>query len=110
MYKILAIVGSEVVNGFILAGIEAVHVKSKEEAKQTLMDNLSKNKYGIIIIEEALYEGLDLHLRKTIDKGSLPLVVPLPMEMKWKEGDFSTKSDYIARLIRRIIGYNVKIS
>lgn len=110
MYKILAIVGSEVVNGFILTGIDAVLAKSKEEARQILGDNLSGDKYGIIIIEETLYEGLDLHLKKIIDKGSLPLVVPLPIEMKWREGDFFAKSSYISQLLRKTIGYNVKIS
>ncbi|MDI6785455.1 MAG: V-type ATP synthase subunit F [bacterium] len=110
MYKILAIVGSEVANGFVLAGIDVAHTKSYQEAKNILASNISNDKYGVIIIEETLYENLDLYLKKIIDKGSFPLVVPLPIEMKYREDDHSMKSSYISQLLKRTIGYNIKIN
>ncbi|MBU0599476.1 MAG: V-type ATP synthase subunit F [bacterium] len=110
MYKILAIMESKAIDGFMLTGIEVINTKSRKESEQLLSENLGKGKYGIIIIEEDLYEDLSLSLKKVIEKGDLPVVIPLPLNMEWREKDHLFKSNYISQLLRKTIGYEIKIN
>lgn len=93
--------------GFNLAGIEVKEVKENEDVTAILNDIIKTGDYGLIAIEEGLLLKVDEGILKRIRKTGIPVIVPINTPKSW-HGEAETES-YITRLIRRAIGYQVKI-
>lgn len=91
------------VNCFKIAGLSDVFsVDDAKEAEKHLFSILEKNEQGIILVSEYLLNKLQL-----LDKIAVPhrpLIIPIPD----LQGSKSLKTDFIAELIKRKTGIEVK--
>ena len=105
MKKIVFITTRDAEYGFNLAGITQ-HAVDASETGEELDRVMAEPDNGLIIIDERLVKGdIDEHLREReqVWNGIL-LVLPSP-EIVPAEAE-----DYAARLIRRAIGYHVRLN
>jgi len=102
------IADADSVVGFRLAGVEAVAAGSPEEAERLLRQCLAEGCASLILIQQSFLEAFSEGTRRTLEKLSVPLVIPLPLASVWSREEPS--QDYILSLIRRSIGYRMKIT
>ncbi len=93
--------------GFQLAGVEVYNAGSAAEAEATLCNLILDKDVGIIAINEDFLDGLSERVKKRIEGSSHPIVFPFPSIKRWEEA--APSEEYVARLIRRAIGYHLKI-
>jgi vacuolar-type H+-ATPase subunit F/Vma7 len=109
LFKILAIVEREVSRGFRFSGVDIKVAESSEHAKKLLLETMGKKDYGIVIIDEGYLKSFDEPTKKMIEDSSSPLIVPVPLEMKWHKNNKKREDSYVREMIRRAIGYRIKI-
>ncbi len=109
MLKVLAISEKELARGFALAGIETRVVSDARQACEAVAETISSGEYGIIIMDEKLSCGLDKHVTKALSQGNGPMLVSIPGELRWRDTETLPHDEYVARLIRRAIGYQLNI-
>jgi vacuolar-type H+-ATPase subunit F/Vma7 len=95
--------------GFGLAGVHLVPCANSEEAVAAVQSLLENRDQGIVIVEEELIADIDPHVKAELLKRPVPLVVPIPGELIWKNTDEVPRDDLIARLIRQAVGYQLNI-
>ncbi len=104
MKKVIFLTPPDVKYGFSLSGVSQ-HVVETDEAEETLKKLMAEAENGLVIIEERLISGMAedrLRELENIWHGIL-LVFPSPVK------PLSEVEDYAARLIRRAIGYHVRL-
>ncbi|HET6415108.1 MAG TPA: V-type ATP synthase subunit F [Polyangiales bacterium] len=92
--------------GFALAGVPVFQASDGAEAARQIQHATDEAKAGVIIIDEPLYRELTEDLRRTLERSTLPLVIPVPGP------DWTTESsahEYIVEILRRAIGYRVRL-
>jgi V/A-type H+-transporting ATPase subunit F len=102
--KIVFITPKDAEYGFGLAGVKQYAV-SEEDAEETLRKALEEPEAGVIVIDERLTKGInDEEIREMEDKWyGVLLILPAP------EKPVVEIEDYALRLIRRAIGYHVRL-
>lgn len=96
----------EVAPGFRLAGLEPIEARPGIEGTTRLADLRSRPEVGVVLLEESLYDGLsELELR-ALEREARPLVVPFPGPV-WAPPP--SPEEYVVELLRRAIGYRVKL-
>ncbi len=104
----LIVIGPEdMIKGFRLAGFEVMEVSPDTDATSLVEKLAEEGKYTIIFMEDSLFNSIQDELMRRIRKKGLPVVVPLSVSAGWKEG--LREESPVARLIRRAIGYHIKI-
>jgi len=109
LLKVLAISEKELARGFALAGIETLSVADAKQASRALEKVISDGQYGIVIMDEKLSSGLDKQVTTTLSRSDGPLLVSIPAELRWHDTEKLPHDDYVARLIRRAVGYQLNI-
>jgi vacuolar-type H+-ATPase subunit F/Vma7 len=109
LLKVLAISEKELAKGFSLAGIETLTVSDAKQASEALVNIISGGKYGIVIMDEKLSSGLDKQVKTALSSGDGPILVSIDGELRWRDTERLPQDDYVARLIRRAIGYQLNI-
>lgn len=109
MLKVLAISDKELARGFALAGIETWAVSDAKQASRALEKIISDGRYGIVIMDEKLSSGLDKHVTTALSRSDRPMLVSIPAELRWHDTEKLPHDDYVARLIRRAVGYQLNI-
>ena len=107
--KVLAISEKELARGFALAGIETWIVSDARQASEAVAETISSGEYGIVIMDEKLSSGLDKQVRAALSRGNGPMLVSIPAELRWCDTEKLPHDDYVARLIRRAVGYQLNI-
>jgi vacuolar-type H+-ATPase subunit F/Vma7 len=107
--RILALVRPDFGAGFALTGIEVARIGDARELRTALSAAVGGKTYGMVIVEEELMAGLDEHERADFAGVSVPLVIEVPGALVWKEAAEAPAEDYVARLIRRAVGYQLNI-
>jgi V/A-type H+/Na+-transporting ATPase subunit F len=107
--KVLAISEKELAGGFALAGVETWSVSDAKEASEALTQAISNGEYGIVIMDEMLLSELDKQVLKDLSRGHGPLLVSIPAELRWRDTETLPRDDYVARLIRRAVGYQLNV-
>ena len=104
MKKIVFITPKDAEYGFSLAGVTQYAVTEKE-AEDTLKRALEEPEAGVIVIDERLTKGInDERMREMEEKWyGVLLILPAP------EKAVVEMEDYALRLIRRAIGYHVRL-
>lgn len=105
MFNVLVITDQEIGTGFRLAGMEVLEASSPSEAETLLRECMSDGDYGMILINEAYLSQLDLKTKSLIEESTIPLVIPIPLKMKWEFEE--SKSEYLNDIIKRSIGYQI---
>jgi V/A-type H+/Na+-transporting ATPase subunit F len=109
LYRVLAITREDLGAGFALAGVEVTRAPTPEEARTALAGALQGGGYGVVILEQELLSGMDEETRAEALASTVPLVIAIPGEMRWRETEEAPADDYVARLIRRAVGYQLNI-
>jgi V/A-type H+-transporting ATPase subunit F len=105
MKKIVFLTPCDALLGFSLAGIEQ-HTVDPSEAAQELETVLAGTDNGLVIVDERLMKGAveDLIREREHTWDGILLVLPSPEKLP------PEVEDYAARLIRRAIGYHVRLN
>ena len=99
-YDVCAVCRPEVAPGFLLAGIAAIDQVDRVEA------HLSAHRVGVLLVEEDLYPLLPETLRLRLNTRAVPMMVLFPAPSF--EGERAGEA-YIVELLRRAIGYRVRL-
>ena len=104
MTRIVFITPEETPYGFAIAGFEQLMVDAGS-AEEKLQQTAGEDDVGVIIVDERLLEMIDEEsLHKLHEQWSgILLVLPTPA------GVVPVEEDYLQRLIRRALGYHVRI-
>jgi len=94
--------------GFPLAGVP-VEVAGRSTAKEAILAAASARDCGILIVDEELFGCLAERERESLLQGTVPLLVLLPGDLTWGEGEAVGTDEYVAALIRRAVGYQLNI-
>lgn len=90
--------------GFSLAGIKHYAVEDAI-AEETLRRAVSAGNTGLVIVDERVMKALDEERLREIQRGWAGIVLILPSP----ERQDASGEDYAMRLIRRAIGYHVRV-
>lgn len=104
MYKFVVVTDPDTAPGFRLAGVDVVEASSVEEAKKIIPSLLFKDDTGIVAVNEDFMASLDEKLMERIEKTHRPIIIPIPSRIRQID-----RTDYIERLLRRAIGYNIVV-
>jgi len=105
MKKIIFLTPPDAEPGFSLAGILHQAV-APAEARDALFDATADPDAGLVILDERLLEEVDEERLRELEKDWHGIVLVLPSP----ERPPPEKEDYAARLIRRAIGYHVRLN
>ena len=99
--------GPEFCAGFALAGIETLLVT--ELTEQDVFNRvLAREDLALVILDEQWSESLERARPDTL-KAALPIVIPVPAQMRWRDVEQPGEDQYIATLIRQAVGYQLDI-
>lgn len=102
------IADADSVVGFRLAGVDAVAAGCAEEAERLLRACIAEGCASLVLVNQSFLDRFSEATRRTIEKLSLPLIIPIPISPTWWKEEPS--QDYVLSLIRRAIGYQMKIT
>ena len=104
MKKVVFITPPDADPGFRLAGIDQ-RIAEKHELEDRLLKTVSDPEYALIVIDERLIAGIDdLRLREIEHSwAGIMIILPSPFAAP------AELEDYAAKLIRRAIGYHVRL-
>lgn len=107
MGSVIALVDEETGLGFRLAGIAAHAVDTPEALAGRAASLLDDPEARIVLVDEALFRQLPETLLRRLESHEAPVFVPVPV-FRGRRGAAASE-DYIARLMRRAIGYQIRI-
>jgi vacuolar-type H+-ATPase subunit F/Vma7 len=107
MNKVLVITYEDVAVGFKLAGVDVMTPRNDEDLSGLFESCIKNNEYGLVAVEESFLSRLHEGTRKKLDRAGKPIVVPISTPRKWAR--IEEADTYMARLIRKAIGYQIKI-
>ena len=107
MYKLIVLTDPDNADGFRLAGVDVEVVDSDDKVRERLNRLLDDESSGIIAVNEHMMAAIDERTQKKIDSIYRPLVISLPLREKLAIGD--DHRAYLARLIRRAIGFDITL-
>lgn len=92
--------------GFALAGVHVVEAKDAQDALREITRLIDTSHPGVVIIEERLFGALPPESQRGFGKVVQPVVIPVPSP-DWTEA--SKAHEYIVDILRRAIGYRVRL-
>jgi len=92
--------------GFRLAGLRPRVAEHRDQARALLTDMLEDRKWGVILVQENLMPDLESLSRHRADSG-LPVLVPVPAPSRERQP--GEAEAYVAELLRRAVGYRVRL-
>jgi vacuolar-type H+-ATPase subunit F/Vma7 len=104
MKKIAFITPPDASYGFGLSGVPQQTVKA-DEMEDTLQRMMAEPGNGLVIIDERLLQGMTEERLRELEQEWHGILLILPSPVKPP----ADVEDYAARLIRRAIGYHVRI-
>jgi vacuolar-type H+-ATPase subunit F/Vma7 len=107
MAEFLVIVGRDTAPGFRLGGFNCMEVEEGEDISSLLEGIQKEGRYGLICIEERFLREVSGEIMRRIRKAGLPIIVPINIPKAWGEGE--PEESPMVRLIRRAIGYHIKL-
>jgi len=107
MGNIVALVDEETALGFRLAGVGARPTDTPEELRRWAESLLVDREVRLVLLDESLFRQLPDRLRRKLEDSRSPVFVPIPV-LRLPKGAVKPE-DYVAWLMRRAIGYHIKI-
>jgi len=104
--RLVAISSSGLSAGFDLAGVPVFEATDSVDAARQIDRLLDEADTSVLIIDEPLFRGLPEDLRRSLQRNAFPVVIPVPGPDWTKE---STAHEYIVEILRRAIGYRVRL-
>lgn len=106
MYKVVVVTDPESADGFRLSGVEVIEVEEGEKARVKLGELLDDDTIGVIAFSSEFTSFIDERTQQKIDRIYRPIVVPIPSK---KKVSVVGRADYLRGLIRRAIGFEIKL-
>jgi vacuolar-type H+-ATPase subunit F/Vma7 len=104
--RLLIIAGPGQGAGFALAGVPVHEAATAEDAAREIERLSNLPDASVVIIEEPLYEEIPEDVRRGFTRAQTPVVIPVPGP-DWATE--STAHEYIVDILRRAIGYRVRL-
>jgi vacuolar-type H+-ATPase subunit F/Vma7 len=107
MSEILVIGEPEIIEGFALTGARIRPETDPKRAERLVEQLLRSQDTDIVVFTESMFEQIPDKIRTRAEASGRPILVTLPRPAGieiWGEGE-----DLISRIIRRAIGYRLKI-
>ena len=103
----IAVVGDSTVSlGFRLVGLRPQAVDSPRAAATLLTQTVREPEWGVILVQEDLMpEAVAVPAGRS--DGGLPILVPFPGPSRVRPADEA--ETYVAELLRRAVGYRVRL-
>ncbi|MFN8583218.1 MAG: V-type ATP synthase subunit F [Gemmatimonadaceae bacterium] len=93
--------------GFALAGIPVAEVDDVQSTTRLLATLTARSDIGVVLVEQDLLDALAEADRRALLRRATPIVVPFPGPA-WAEVPTSADA-YVLELLRRAIGYRVRL-
>lgn len=105
MKKIVFMTPDDAIFGFRLTGVDH-HVVERGKAEESLFKIIGEKDTGLVIIDERLLSDIAEEKIRDIERSwhGIMLILPSP------ERTPAELEDYAARLIRRAVGYHVRLN
>lgn len=107
MPEILVIGEPEIIEGFALTGARIKPESDPKRAGWLVEQHLRTGEAGIIVVTESLFEQIPEKTRTLAEASGQPIFVTLPRPAEIESR--GEREDLISRIIRRAIGYRLKI-
>jgi len=109
--KVVAILKHELAAGFALTGLDVLRVGEPyaSGARDALQAAVENPEYGLLIVEQSLLDAVDERFRTALEARNLPLVIPVAGELLWSVAEAVPEDEYVAHLVRRAVGYQLKV-
>ncbi|RLB39793.1 MAG: hypothetical protein DRH30_09345 [Deltaproteobacteria bacterium] len=104
--RLVVIASPGLSSGFALAGVPVFEATDGIDAARQIDRVVADLNAGVIMIDEPLYDDLPDEARRDLQRSALPVVIPVPGPAWTTE---STAHEYIVEILRRAIGYRVKL-
>ncbi|MDX1647329.1 MAG: V-type ATP synthase subunit F [Longimicrobiales bacterium] len=92
--------------GFRLAGLNPAEASDPEHARRRLAEMLEHPSWGVVLVQEDLIPD-PASVGRGPDRSDLPLLIPFPgPELERGPGE---AEEYVTELLRRAIGYRVRL-
>lgn len=98
--------GPAVAPGFRLTGLPVREAVTPADAARALEELARQPEVGVVLVEQRLYDGVEEEERAALERRALPIVVPFPGPA-WAHVEDAEA--YVVRLLRRAIGYRVRL-
>lgn len=108
MPKMVVLTDSETATGFRLAGVE-VREATQDGAQAALEDLIESNDYGLVAVDEGLIPDPNGSSARIMRGRDLPVLLTMPSLGAAFSEDSGDASDYMKRLVRSAIGFDVKL-
>ena len=92
--------------GFALACVPVFEARDGADAAKQIERLIDDQDAGVVIIDEPLYRDIPEEIQRSFQRAALPVVIPVPGP------DWTTETsahDYIVEILRRAIGYRVRL-
>ncbi|MBI5809737.1 MAG: hypothetical protein HZB21_00885 [Deltaproteobacteria bacterium] len=106
MAGFIVITGPGHSRGFRCAGFDCMEAV-EDEVSGLLLSIQDKGRYGLVAVEERLLMSVTDAVMRRIRKRGLPVIMHINMPEKWEEREPGESP--VVRLIRKAIGYQIKI-
>jgi len=105
--RVIAIGDKEFCAGFALAGIET-RASVESELCAEIEQVIRSGAYGLVIIDEQASDSLEA-TRPAQAGTQIPIVIPVPGRMQWRDVEQLGEDRHVATLIRRAVGYQLDL-
>ena len=106
-FRIRALASPALATGLRLAGVPTDDTVDAPSAMERAAALVEEPDLGILLIEQPLFDAFSPVFRRDIENRALPIVVPVPRAAWGLATDRAEQ--YILELLRRAIGYRVKL-
>lgn len=107
MTRLRVITDPETALGFLLAGADVIPVADSAEGARQLVSLYQTKEAGIVITNEEFLSVLPEPTRRALEESLSPIIFAIPVSQGKPIAE--PREEYLARLIRRTIGYHLKI-
>lgn len=107
MAQLLVIAAKKSCEGFKVSGFDCMEVEEEREIDAVIESIFKEQRYGLLCIEQRLFNAITPSVVKRIRRGGLPVMIPVEIPTTW--GEPREGETHIESLIRRAIGYQVKL-
>lgn len=105
--RIAVLCRPEIAAGFALAGLRPDEIDKPEQGTAAVRNLLRDPETGVLLVEDRFYAELPEDVRRELARRPVPLVVPFPGPV-WQAPPEGPEA-YIIELLRRVIGYRVRL-
>ena len=107
MGQVIALTDEETALGFRLAGIDGRAAANADEAAGIAAEILRDPEARLVLVDEDLFRLLPEGMQRTLEASRSPVFVAVPAARARKSA--LSPAEHVARLMRRVIGYQIRI-